>query len=149
MLVALRWPADLRLGPAGEVEQVLAGPVTGMAGSRMRPPAIHGKMRFPLNSGQTNAVKTRQGLGGDTVGLPKSSRKYKGYPRVTQGLPKGYPRVQHRANTVAIPWQFGVSKTLDSRWGWRGFGGSGLDWRAGAYGSAVPEVAFHCSRLAR
>jgi hypothetical protein len=68
----------------------------------MTPPAIHGKMPFPLNSGQANAVKAKQGLGGDPAvdlddvsgtagdvkakqglggdpaGLPKSPRKYKG-----------------------------------------------------------------------
>jgi hypothetical protein len=57
------------------VEQVLAARVTAMAGSTMTPPSIHGEMRFYLNSGQTNAVKTKPGLGGDTVVLSKSRRE--------------------------------------------------------------------------
>jgi hypothetical protein len=39
------------------------------------------EMRFYLNSGQTNAVKARRGLGGDAAALPKSPRDYKGSRR--------------------------------------------------------------------
>jgi hypothetical protein len=46
-------------------------PVSGKARSRVTPLSIHGRMRDPLNIGQAKAVKTRLGLGGATVGLPK------------------------------------------------------------------------------
>jgi hypothetical protein len=49
--------------------------------NRMTPPPIQVKMRFPLNNGQANAVKTKPGLGGDAARLPKSSQRYKGYIR--------------------------------------------------------------------
>jgi hypothetical protein len=49
----------------------LAARVSAKADITMTPAAIHWKTRFPLNSGQANAVKTKPGLGGDTVGLPK------------------------------------------------------------------------------
>src|ERR1035441_9016200 len=47
---------------------------------------------------------------------------------------------QHRTNTVAIPCQFVVSRTLESRWGWQGFAGSHLDWRSGGWGSGCRPV---------
>jgi hypothetical protein len=37
-------------------------------------------MRFPLNSSETSAVKTKHGLGADTVLLPKRLREDKGSP---------------------------------------------------------------------
>jgi hypothetical protein len=40
---------------------------------------------------------------------------YKGCTRDTQGIPKGTTPSQHRSNTVAIPCQFAVSKTPESR----------------------------------
>src|ERR1035441_7373492 len=48
----------------------------------------------------------------------------------------------HHAPTTLIPCQFGVSKTLESRWKLRGFGGSDLDWRSGGWGSVC-----HCWSL--
>src|ERR1017187_7770156 len=42
---------------------------------------------------------------------------YKGCTRDVQGIPKGTTLCQHRRNTVVIPWQFGVPKTLEGRWG--------------------------------
>src|ERR1035441_2817241 len=68
-----------RLGlPAVEVERVWRAPVTAETGSRMTSHLIHGKMRFHLNSRQTNAVKSRTGLGRDFAGPPKSTLEYKG-----------------------------------------------------------------------
>src|ERR1035441_9959262 len=60
-------------------------------------------MRFHLNSGRTNAVKTRPGLGGDTVGLQKPPREYKG--KIPQYLWSTYGTTpsQHRGNTVPPP----------------------------------------------
>src|ERR1039458_8106036 len=49
-------------------------------------------MEFHLNNGQTSAVRIRHGLGGDTVGLPKSARMYKGCTRDVQGMYKGCTR---------------------------------------------------------
>jgi hypothetical protein len=46
-------------------------PVSRRARSRVTPFPIHGRMRDPLNVGQAKAVKTRLGLGGAIVGLPK------------------------------------------------------------------------------
>ena len=59
--------------PAGEMERVWTAPVTAGTGSRMTSHLIHGKMRFHLNSRQTNAVKSRTGLGRDFAGPPKST----------------------------------------------------------------------------
>src|ERR1035441_8954350 len=62
-------------------------------------------MRFHLNSGRTNAVKTRPGLGGDTVGLQKPPREYKG--KIPQYLwnTYGVPMENLWNNTVATPSQ--------------------------------------------
>jgi hypothetical protein len=71
-------------------------------------------MRFPLNNGQTKAVKIRPVLGGDAVGLPKTRRRSYGGPTVVLRWSYGSPTEvqreshgptlsQHRANTVAIP----------------------------------------------
>jgi hypothetical protein len=83
----------------------------------MTPPPIQVKMRFPLNNGQANTVKTRPGLGGDAAKLPKAPEMYKGYIRDVQGMYKGCTRdnqgnntgatpEQHRSNTGAIPEQY-------------------------------------------
>ena len=42
--------------------------------------------------------------------LPKSPLEPNGYPRATQGLPKGNPRDQHQTNTGALPEQHAGSK---------------------------------------
>jgi hypothetical protein len=55
----------------------------------MTPPPIQVKMRFPLNNGQANAVKTKPGLGGDAARLPKAPEMYKGCTRDVQGIIKG------------------------------------------------------------
>jgi hypothetical protein len=60
-------------------------------------------MRFPLNSGQTNAVKSRPVLGGDAVELPKTQRRSYGSPTEVQRESHGPTLPQYRANTVAIP----------------------------------------------
>ncbi len=64
-------------------------------------------MRFHLNSGQTSAVKTRRGLGADSVVPPKSPREYgrirgKSYGGPTEVLRKSYgsPTEQYRGTTV-------------------------------------------------
>lgn len=46
-----------------------------------------GKIRFQLNNGQTSAVKSRHGLGGDTAVPRKPSRKNK---RSTRAKQEGY-----------------------------------------------------------
>src|ERR1035438_3869610 len=71
-------------------------------------------MRFPLNSGQTNAVKTRPGPGGNTGRLLKSRREQKGCTRDVQGIDKGCTRVVQGNNTVATPAQY-RSNTGDPR----------------------------------
>src|ERR1039458_9148986 len=60
-------------------------------------------MEFHLNNGQTSAVRIRHGLGGDTVGLPKSARMYKGCTRDVQGMYKGTTSSQHHRNPIATP----------------------------------------------
>src|ERR1035437_395810 len=47
--------------PAGELERVLAARMAALAGLKMKPASIHGKMRFPVNSGQTDAGKAKPG----------------------------------------------------------------------------------------
>ena len=54
-------------------------------------------MRFPLNSDQTNAVKPRPGLGGDTARPPKSPWRYKGGTREEQGINTLATPEQHRS----------------------------------------------------
>src|ERR1039457_2008200 len=71
------------------------------AGSRVRPPSIHGNMRFCLNRGQTKAVKTRLWLGGDAGGRPKSQREAKGCTRDIQGNNTLTTPSQHRVITVS------------------------------------------------
>ena len=70
------------------------------------------KVRIRLNSGQTKAVKSNLGLGGETGGLPKSPREYKGCTREVQGMYKGPTGSQHRSNAVATPEQHADSATL-------------------------------------
>ena len=90
--------------------------VAARTSSTVTPPSIHGKMRFPLNSGQTNAVKTRPRLGGGTVGLPKTRREEKpiiseilwhlyGLPMDSLWTPYGLPMDSLWNNTVATPCQ--------------------------------------------
>src|ERR1035438_7714872 len=62
-------------------------------------------MEFHLNNGQTSAVRIRHGLGGDTVGLPKSVRMYKGCTRDVQGMYKGCTRATQGNNIVTTPSQ--------------------------------------------
>ncbi len=61
------------------------------------------KMRFPLNSGETSAVNSRQGRGGDAGVLPKRLRVYKGCTRDVQGMHKGCTRDAQGMHKGAIP----------------------------------------------
>jgi hypothetical protein len=52
--------------------------MAALAGIKMTPASIHGKMRFPVNSGQPKAVKSKPGLGGNAAGPPNSRQEEKG-----------------------------------------------------------------------
>jgi len=52
-----------------------------------------------VNSAAQQTRRLRKAI----IRLPKAPLVYKGYPRDTQGIPKGYLPVQHRRNTVSTP----------------------------------------------
>src|ERR1035441_8521410 len=61
--------------------------------------------RYPMNSGQANAVKLRPRLGGGVEGQTRVQGIDKGCTRVVQGINKGTSRSQYRITTGAIPKQ--------------------------------------------
>src|ERR1017187_480294 len=81
-VACLKWP-QLHIGEsaAGAGPEAPHLPEDEIAGSRMTPASIHAEMRFHLHGGQTNAVKTSPGLGGDTE-----------VPNCEQGMYKGCTR---------------------------------------------------------
>jgi hypothetical protein len=61
------------------------------------------EVRFPLYNGQTKAVKSNLGLCGETGGLPKSPREYKGCTRDRQARNTGATPEQHADSATLLP----------------------------------------------
>ena len=84
--------------PPGSARRILIREADGQQGKKNNE-----KTRFPLNSGPTSAVNTRQKLGGNPIGPAKSSPEDGGSPRKLLRKSFGTPSELLRSNTVAPP----------------------------------------------